>query len=595
MASDGSLLSLDEPSSVWWRRGHLRSDTGELPSAFVPMGAGGEVVAVFGDGLYAGMGESSWKRLSAGIFRNLSGPFGAAFIVRNAEGTLLCGDIDRHTLAPCGISDVGTIGFGCRNEPVIVVKSNREVLAGSWSEHGLRWRTLTVAPEELPAISAGCNDAGDVSSILGVPYFSGSMPTWTPLAGWSKRVSTLPPGFLEAPSIVREADRWLVGSLKVLLSVGDGAEIQEIPGTSTSRVDQFLPTRSGDWLATSAGPFFRPLNGDWIPKRKGLDQFRDDTAWDGLLESRGEILLSGPVQRWRLDQWEMLSFTTGGSLATCGDDLLAGSGGVRRSTDGGSSWAPSSTGLPPRVVISALHRSGTGTRVLAGGNGSRVYSSEDCGLTWTALAPLDVFFFAVTGVETASWNPRWIAAWSRAMGLFLSSDGGQSWRRDETAPEFSGPGAVVVDQGRVGIVYQHAEGRLWKSRDAGTTWVALRASPEPIVGRTLTIDEKDPRRLYVGTNRGLWRFDQSVPLARRLLILGRDELQIQGEGFEEGVKVWLGGVAVLPNGVQRVNDRILVVRAPIGGGTARLEVVAENPSLERTVSTLVIESQPLER
>jgi photosystem II stability/assembly factor-like uncharacterized protein len=66
--------------------------------------------------------------------------------------------------------------------------------------------------------------------------------------------------------------------------------------------------------------------------------------------------------------------------------------GVYRSTDGGLSFAPSSSGLNPEAIIASIvvHPKWAGNprkgRVFAGDHRSGVYLSEDGGTTWRLLS-----------------------------------------------------------------------------------------------------------------------------------------------------------------------------------------------------------------
>lgn len=95
--------------------------------------------------------------------------------------------------------------------------------------------------------------------------------------------------------------------------------------------------------------------------------------------------------------------------------------------------------------------------------------------------------------------------------LYQSHDGGESWQATGTLP-LASVQAVTLSPANPNLLAAASPTQVVRSDDGGTTWrvlaidlAALNASDAQI--KTLAIDGRDPARLYVGTNQGLFEFD----------------------------------------------------------------------------------------
>jgi photosystem II stability/assembly factor-like uncharacterized protein len=149
-----------------------------------------------------------------------------------------------------------------------------------------------------------------------------------------------------------------------------------------------------------------------------------------------------------------------------------GVGGVFESTDGGASWTSSGTAIPGDVMAVAAARNGT---LWAGG--LSVFKSRNGGATWRRSGSGLPERAQVRELAVAPSNPSIlyaslllfdVPAQDYATDLYVSTDGGASWRRlpERGLPAFGFPGF----------------------------------SP-------LLVDPRDPGRIYVGTPLGLYRLD----------------------------------------------------------------------------------------
>jgi photosystem II stability/assembly factor-like uncharacterized protein len=122
--------------------------------------------------------------------------------------------------------------------------------------------------------------------------------------------------------------------------------------------------------------------------------------------------------------------------AVPGTLFAGGRAGVWKSSDGGGSWTPASTGLPRDQVVTGL-RSDTAHNLYAvldsgvaanGGGasaGNTLFRSADGGATWSAL---DAGFPAGTFARDLLADPRGTALYAATnAGVLVSADGGSHW------------------------------------------------------------------------------------------------------------------------------------------------------------------------
>lgn len=220
-------------------------------------------------------------------------------------------------------------------------------------------------------------------------------------------------------------------------------------------------------------------------------------------ERRTEWKLSGP----HLGGWEIFS--------VCGDNrnqrMLAGTGHfthgptIRTSSDFGGTWQPverdpaypegSDYALKHIWQIVPGHSSQPGTWY-AGVDDAGLFVSRDDGATWSEL----------TGLTSHPTRPRWVPGFGglclhsvlvdptnarrlwvgiSAVGVFRSDDGGESWKLcneglHNVAPEFvTDPEMgrcvhkMVLDPRRAGVLYLQFHGGVFKSENAGDSWVRI--------------------------------------------------------------------------------------------------------------------------
>ncbi len=202
-----------------------------------------------------------------------------------------------------------------------------------------------------------------------------------------------------------------------------------------------------------------------------------------------------------------------------GATLLAtmSTGGVYRSTNGGDSWAPSSSGLPPDVNAFSMAVSGS-TVIL--GSRNLVYRSVDGGATWTAAgapAPSQTFLvYTLLYDGSTLYAGTYGTGGTATQGLFRSNDNGSTWTRVSNGiPSNTDVWSLAAAEGRL---FAGTRNGLFVSNDGGGSWqsfggrlakhsiFALAAGPSGVSA----VDSPGDRgaaelgasatRLYVGTD-----------------------------------------------------------------------------------------------
>ena len=172
-----------------------------------------------------------------------------------------------------------------------------------------------------------------------------------------------------------------------------------------------------------------------------IDPAHPDTIYAALWEAR-----QGP---WENGAW---SGTTGG---------------IFKSTDGGSTWRHLTKGLPETGVIQA-------NLAIAPSRSSRIFAA---------------------------------VATSRGQAIYRSEDGGENWTlasNDPRAAARIGGGDLpvpVVDPQNPDTVYS-ASVVTWRSTDAGKTWTALRGAPGGDDYQKIWINPKNPAILLIAGDQG---------------------------------------------------------------------------------------------
>lgn len=216
------------------------------------------------------------------------------------------------------------------------------------------------------------------------------------------------------------------------------------------------------------------------------------------------------------------------ALVFDGEALLLAARDLRRSTDGGATWAVL-PGAPEEIAALAADPGRPG-RVFAGLGSGGVRLSVDSGESW-ADAGQGLPAAPVRALAVAAEAPDTIYAAVEGDGLWTSSDAGQSWALAMDRPWLEGAerdllalSSVSLDTGMGGIwVYAGTETGLTRVPDCFCRWqdvrpgnamdalVAGEAAPEvkslpagqPV--RSLAVSLRKPELIHAALPSGIWR------------------------------------------------------------------------------------------
>ena len=189
--------------------------------------------------------------------------------------------------------------------------------------------------------------------------------------------------------------------------------------------------------------------------------------------------------------------------------LGAAAGGVWKTTDGGLSWHNVTDGFLPTPAIGALALSGADPAILYAGtgeanirtdvaHGSGVYRSSDGGRTWEPRGLGDSRHLARVVVHPGDPDVVYAASLGHIYGpggergVYRTRNGGRTWESVLVATGRTGAVDVVLDPQNPRVLYAalwdvHRSpyrlesggpgSGLYRSEDAGTTWVSLANQP----------------------------------------------------------------------------------------------------------------------
>ena len=221
-------------------------------------------------------------------------------------------------------------------------------------------------------------------------------------------------------------------------------------------------------------------------------------------------------------------------------------GGLWKTADGGTTWAPVTDGQLGSSSVGAVAVAasrpdvvylGMGEAQLRGNvmQGDGVYLSDDGGRTWVHRGLGDAQAIARIRVHPTDPDVVYVAALGHPFapnderGVFRSRDGGRTWARVLFKSPHAGAVDLVIDPSNPRVLYAtlwevyRRPWQLWsggdgsglyKSTDGGDTWTELTRNPglpAGVLGKmTVAVSPADPNRVWANieaTDGGLYRSD----------------------------------------------------------------------------------------
>ncbi len=263
-----------------------------------------------------------------------------------------------------------------------------------------------------------------------------------------------------------------------------------------------------------------------------------DPAWYGALQWRN----IGPQLGGR-------SLAVAGSLARPAEYYAgATGGGLWKTTNGGTDWAPVTDGKISSSSVGAVAVCpanpgvvyiGMGETALLGGviPGDGVYKTTDGGATWRHVGLADTQMIGRIRIDPGNCDRVYVAALghtygpSAERGVFRSTDGGASWQKVLFRDERTGAVDLSMDPSNPQVLYASLwyvfrtpwslnsggdTSGLFKSTDGGTSWTELTGNPglpaKPIGKIGVSVSGGNPNRVYAlveAAAGGLYRSDDA--------------------------------------------------------------------------------------
>ncbi len=227
-------------------------------------------------------------------------------------------------------------------------------------------------------------------------------------------------------------------------------------------------------------------------------------------------------QNWRITTDHRVTEVQDVAVHPLSPNLVCGATayGICRTTDQGETWLPADLQPKPTFVQTIEADYSVKNRFLTGGEGG-IYESTDTGATWKHIAIADT---AVLDLHQCRSNPQLWLAGTEGKGVFLSGDGGRSWRRAPGPPSKEDIYATAINPANPQWMAAAGYGTgVFLSTDGGRSWRQIKKGLPSLTIHALSFDPEVAGRLWVGTvGSGVLRTDDLGKNWQRLGLPGAE-------------------------------------------------------------------------
>jgi photosystem II stability/assembly factor-like uncharacterized protein len=182
------------------------------------------------------------------------------------------------------------------------------------------------------------------------------------------------------------------------------------------------------------------------------------------------------------------------------------SAGIFKTVDGAQSWFPIQNGIRSIAITSLVVDPTRDSVVYAGtinpaSSDSGLFRSTDAGGSWVKLLSGYVYGIAIDPTNAST---IYAAKGTGGGGVSKSTDGGETWLDRNTGLFNLDVRTIAVDPANSSRVYAGGSGGVYRSNDAGASWLPA-IGLNGITVNAVAIDPRDPAVLFAGTSSGAFR------------------------------------------------------------------------------------------
>lgn len=234
-------------------------------------------------------------------------------------------------------------------------------------------------------------------------------------------------------------------------------------------------------------------------------------------------------------------------------------GGIYRSTNGGNSYSGLSRPAPGDWVTPLVIHPSNETILYGGWTG--VWKSINSGTSWTNISS-GVITTLVTDLAIAPSAPTTLYA-SRGSVLYVTTDDGANWVTRTAPATINDIFVDATNPNKIWIACNSSSNRIFVSTDGGANFTNISSNLPAITARTIVVDDKTPRGIYVGMNVGVFYQQEGASgwtnFSDNLPAVAINELEIQKASGKIRVATYGRGVwespefVAVPNGFSFTN------------------------------------------